>query len=85
MTIYLVRHARAGNRNAWLHDDELRPLSVPGHEQARGLIRALRDAEFEHVLSSPYVRCMETRRPARGRAPHGDRTRRRARRGSRDG
>jgi broad specificity phosphatase PhoE len=60
MTIYLVRHARAGNRSAWLHDDELRPLSAPGHEQARGLIRALRDGDFEHVLSSPHVRCMET-------------------------
>jgi 8-oxo-dGTP diphosphatase len=60
MTIYLVRHAKAGERNAWSGDDELRPLSGRGHLQARGLLDVLRDAEFERVLSSPYVRCMET-------------------------
>jgi 8-oxo-dGTP diphosphatase len=60
MTIYLVRHAKAGERNAWTGDDELRPLSGRGHMQARGLIDVLRNAEFERVLSSPYVRCMET-------------------------
>jgi 8-oxo-dGTP diphosphatase len=60
MTIYLVRHAKAGERNAWNGDDELRPLSSRGHLQARGLMDLLADARFEHVLSSPYVRCMET-------------------------
>ena len=28
MTIYLVRHARAGNRSQWKQDDWLRPLSA---------------------------------------------------------
>ena len=60
MTIYLVRHAKAGERNAWTGDDELRPLSGRGHMQARGLIDVLEHAQFERVLSSPYVRCMET-------------------------
>jgi 8-oxo-dGTP diphosphatase len=60
MTIYLVRHAKAGDRNAWAGDDELRPLSGRGHVQANGLLDVLRDAEFQRVLSSPYVRCMET-------------------------
>ncbi len=59
MTIYLVRHAKAGERNAWSDADELRPLSGRGHVQARGLIDLL-DGRFERVLSSPYVRCMET-------------------------
>jgi 8-oxo-dGTP diphosphatase len=60
MTIYLVRHGRAGNRSAWLGDDEHRPLSEAGHMQARLLVDTLDDAHFEHILSSPYVRCMET-------------------------
>lgn len=60
MTIYLVRHAKAGERGAWTDADELRPLSGRGHMQARGLIDVLGDARFERVLSSPYVRCMET-------------------------
>ena len=63
MTIYLVRHAKAGERAAWDHDDELRPLSGRGQRQARGLLDVLRDAPFERLLSSPYVRCLESLAP----------------------
>jgi broad specificity phosphatase PhoE len=66
MTIYLVRHARAGNRSAWRHDDWLRPLSRAGRSQARGLLDLLSEARFDHVLSSPYVRCLETVLPIAG-------------------
>jgi broad specificity phosphatase PhoE len=66
VTIYLVRHAKAGERGAWDGDDRLRPLSARGHFQASGLIEVLRDAQFERVLSSPYVRCMETVVPIAG-------------------
>jgi broad specificity phosphatase PhoE len=66
MTIYVVRHARAGNRSAWRQDDWLRPLSSAGRAQARALIGLLSDARFEHVLSSPYVRCLETVVPIAG-------------------
>jgi 8-oxo-dGTP diphosphatase len=66
MTIYLVRHARAGERSSWRHDDWLRPLSGAGRAQARGLIDLLREARFERVLSSPYVRCLETVVPIAG-------------------
>ncbi|HET9730158.1 MAG TPA: phosphoglycerate mutase family protein [Acidimicrobiia bacterium] len=60
MTIYLVRHAKAGERGAWDGEDTLRPLTAQGHRQARALLDVLADARFERVLSSPYVRCMET-------------------------
>ena len=61
MTIYLVRHAKAGDRDAWDGDDELRPLSGRGHVCRRAACSTCcADAEFERVLSSPYVRCMET-------------------------
>jgi broad specificity phosphatase PhoE len=60
VTIYLVRHGRAGERRAWRDDDTYRPLSARGHIQARGLTEILADAVFDRVLSSPYVRCMES-------------------------
>ena len=66
MTVFLVRHAKAGDREAWADDDRLRPLSGRGHLQARVLIELLRDATFDRILSSPYVRCMETVVPIAG-------------------
>jgi broad specificity phosphatase PhoE len=66
MTIYFVRHARAGERSAWRQDDWLRPLSRAGRSQARGLIPLLRDAQFDRILSSPYVRCLESVVPLAG-------------------
>ncbi len=66
MTIYFVRHAKAGERGAWEDDDRLRPLSGRGHAQARALMAVLEDASFDRVLSSPYVRCMETVVPLSG-------------------
>jgi broad specificity phosphatase PhoE len=66
MTIYLVRHARAGERSSWRRDDWLRPLSRAGRSQARGLIPLLRDARFDRLLSSPYVRCLESLVPLAG-------------------
>ena len=66
MTVYLIRHAKAGDRDTWCDDDRLRPLSGRGHRQARLLIDMLRDATFDRVLSSPFVRCMETVVPIAG-------------------
>ena len=66
MTIYLVRHAKAGERGVWEGDDRLRPLSGRGHLQARGLLHVLDGAGFDRLLSSPYVRCMETVVPLSG-------------------
>ncbi len=66
MTVYLVRHAKAGDRDSWRDDDRLRPLSARGHLQARLLVALLDDASFDRILSSPYVRCMETVVPIAG-------------------
>ncbi len=60
MTVYLVRHAKAGDRHVWDGDDEDRPLSGRGRIQSRGLLSILADAKLDRLLSSPYVRCMET-------------------------
>jgi 8-oxo-dGTP diphosphatase len=61
--VYLVRHAKAGDRDAWPEDDLLRPLSRKGRAQAEGLVRLLHDAPIDHVVSSPAVRCVQTVRP----------------------
>jgi 8-oxo-dGTP diphosphatase len=66
MTIYLVRHAKAGDRSLWRGDDWLRPLSRAGRSQARELLTLLHDAKFDRVLSSRFVRCMETVVPIAG-------------------
>jgi len=44
----------------WDGADEDRPLSGRGRIQARGLLDVLADGRFGRLLSSPYVRCMET-------------------------
>lgn len=61
--VIFVRHAKAGSRSAWQGDDRLRPLTSAGRKQANGLIKLLKDAKFERILSSPYVRCLETVEP----------------------
>jgi len=60
MTVYLVRHARAGSRQRWKKDDALRPLSKVGRVQAAGLARSMARRKVERVVTSPYLRCLET-------------------------
>jgi 8-oxo-dGTP diphosphatase len=66
VSIYLVRHAAAGDRGSWTEQDWLRPLSNKGHAQARGLLKLLSDARFGRIVSSPYLRCLETVAPLAG-------------------
>jgi 8-oxo-dGTP pyrophosphatase MutT (NUDIX family)/phosphohistidine phosphatase SixA len=61
--VALVRHAKAGDREAWTEDDLLRPLSKKGKEQAEGIVGLLEGVHADRVLSSPAVRCVQTVRP----------------------
>ena len=63
MTSVLVRHASAGDRHDWEGDDRLRPLDARGRRQADALVELLRPLEIRRVVSSPYVRCVETVEP----------------------
>ena len=63
MTVYLVRHARAGSRGRWKGDDKLRPLSKVGRAQAEGIAEHLAGESIDLVLSSPYTRCVGTVEP----------------------
>jgi broad specificity phosphatase PhoE len=66
VAIYLVRHAKAGDRGSWSGDDFLRPLSRRGQIQAEALLVQFADVHLDRLLSSPYIRCMETLVPLAG-------------------
>jgi 8-oxo-dGTP diphosphatase len=61
--VFLVRHARAGDRAKWEGPDELRPLTPRGRRQAEALVALFADTSFAALVSSPYVRCVETLEP----------------------
>ena len=63
MTLLLIRHASAGDRDEWVGDDRPRPLDARGREQASRLRELLDDYEITRVLSSPAVRCVQTVEP----------------------
>ena len=66
MTSVLVRHASAGDRDDWAGDDRLRPLDARGRRQATELVELLAGLGLRRVVSSPYVRCVETVEPLAG-------------------
>ncbi|MEV6906857.1 NUDIX hydrolase [Amycolatopsis sp. NPDC051071] len=59
-TVILVRHAKAGKRDEWNGDDDLRPLSDAGQRQAEALRSVLRHYAPDRVLSAPRLRCVQT-------------------------
>jgi len=63
MSLYLVRHAKAGSRSAWTGDDMLRPLSMSGWQQAKTIAKRLRKWGPTELHTSPYVRCRQTLEP----------------------
>lgn len=58
--VFLVRHAEAESRETWQERDELRPLIALGRRQADALAAGLADLDIAALVSSPYVRCVET-------------------------
>lgn len=67
MSIYLVRHAKAGSRSNWDGDDRMRPLSKNGWRQAEAIGQRLAKRGPTTLFSSPFVRCKQTLEPL-GRA-----------------
>jgi 8-oxo-dGTP diphosphatase len=63
MPLLLVRHAAALRRRDWSKPDHLRPLTPKGTSQAEGLVELLRPFGVRRILSSPFVRCVETVEP----------------------
>jgi 8-oxo-dGTP diphosphatase len=61
--LYLVRHAKAGERRLWHGDDIDRPLSPTGWKQAELLAKRLAKHDVSTLHSSPYLRCVQTLEP----------------------
>lgn len=62
----VLRHASAGKRGAWRDDDRKRRLDERGRRQAAQLVGLLADVELSRILSSPFLRCIETVEPLAG-------------------
>jgi phosphohistidine phosphatase SixA len=63
VTVILLRHASAGDRDAWAGDDRLRPLDERGSAQAAALRDVLLARGVTRAVSSPYLRCTQTVAP----------------------
>jgi len=67
VTIFLLRHARAGRRSTWTGADDQRPLTKVGRRQAEGLVPRLGDRGITRIVASPYVRCRQSVEPLANR------------------
>jgi 8-oxo-dGTP diphosphatase len=65
--LYLVRHAKAGERRLWEGDDMERPLSPKGWKQAELVAERLAALDVSTLHSSPYLRCIQTLEPLAAR------------------
>ena len=63
MSLFLVRHAKAGKRSQWEGDDSLRPLVAEGVRQAEVIAESIALLQPTALYSSPFVRCVQTLEP----------------------
>jgi broad specificity phosphatase PhoE len=61
--ITVIRHAEAGDRDRWSPPDALRPLTRGGRLQAQRIAERLANEPFVQVMSSPFIRCVQTVSP----------------------
>jgi 8-oxo-dGTP diphosphatase len=61
--LLVLGHASAGDRKNWNADDSLRPLDKKGRRQAEALVEQLRPFRIDRLLSSPFVRCVQSVEP----------------------
>ncbi len=61
-TLFLLRHAHAGDSGRWTRDDALRPLSDKGRRQSERVGRMLAGADEapDLLITSPKVRAAQT-------------------------
>lgn len=63
MKLFVIRHGKAGEREEWNGDDDLRPVTKGGRRQAAALTEALADRGITKIVSSPAVRCRQSVEP----------------------
>lgn len=61
--LIVVRHAKAKPRSSWSRAEGERPLVATGRRQALAVSRLLEGWQPERILSSPWVRCVQTVSP----------------------
>jgi 8-oxo-dGTP diphosphatase len=62
-TVHLIRHAKAKSRLTWEEPDELRPLTKRGRREAAAIAVRLGEEPLARLVSSPFVRCVQTLEP----------------------
>ena len=62
MVIHLLRHADAGDPEAWTGPDSVRPLSEKGRKQSKRLAEHLATIGFsvDRIITSPKIRAEQT-------------------------
>lgn len=65
--LFLVRHAKAGNRSEWDGNDSSRPLTGKGRRQSVAIAEAVAPLAAGVLVSSPAVRCVQTLEPLASR------------------
>ena len=61
--VHLIRHAKAKNRLTWEEPDQVRPLTKRGRREAEAIAARLSEEPLARLVSSPYVRCLQTLEP----------------------
>jgi phosphohistidine phosphatase SixA len=61
--LIIVRHAKAKPRSSWSRAEGDRPLAATGRRQAAAVNRLLQAWTPQRVVSSPWVRCVQTISP----------------------
>ena len=61
--VHVIRHAKAKNRLEWRERDDVRPLTKRGRREAVAIAERLRQDPPSRLVSSPYVRCIQTLEP----------------------
>ena len=61
--VHVIRHAEAGDRRRWEGQDVARPLSHGGRRQAQRLAELFAGQPFVQLVSSPFLRCVQTLEP----------------------
>ncbi len=56
-TVYFIRHAQS---DPTVREDAIRPLTPEGLEDTKQITACLRDRGIRHILSSPYLRTVQT-------------------------
>jgi 8-oxo-dGTP diphosphatase len=57
------RHAWAGEKGTWDGDDARRPLDERGRRQAEALVGLFEPFRIDRIVSSPFVRCVQSVEP----------------------